>query len=141
MQGRSASTQYYVQLAANGIMEVEVRRTSLAHAHLTLTCCQGFNVAGFKYFDYKRLPEDVERELGAKFADMDEVISTADVVTIHVPLTDKTCAARCSLSTRYHFSVILQTLAMSGHRLINNEAHVSDAGRERAGAACLTRRA
>ncbi len=113
----------------------------MAHAHLTLTCCQGFNVAGFKYFDYKRLPEDVERELGATFADMDEVISTADVVTIHVPLTDKTCAARCSLRHPSPCSRTQQAVAMSRHGLISNEAHVSAAGRGRAGAACLTRRA
>lgn len=55
---------------------------------------QGFNVGGIKYFDYKRLPEDVERELGATFSDMDDVVSTADIVTIHVPLSDKTYVAR-----------------------------------------------
>ena len=53
---------------------------------------QGFDLGGIKYFDYKRLPEDVERALGAKFAGLDEVISTADIVTVHVPLSDKTCA-------------------------------------------------
>ena len=53
---------------------------------------QGFDLAGIKYFDYKRLPEDMERELGAQFAELDEVISTANIVTVHVPLSDKTCA-------------------------------------------------
>ena len=50
-------------------------------------------MGGIKYFDYKRLPEDMERELGAQFAELDEVISTADIVTVHVPLSDKTCAS------------------------------------------------
>lgn len=53
---------------------------------------QGFNMGKVKYTDYKRLPEDVERELGATYADLDEVV-TADIVTLHVPLSDKTCAA------------------------------------------------
>lgn len=53
---------------------------------------QGFDLGGIKYFDYKRLPEDMERNLGAQFAELDEVISTADIVTVHVPLSDKTCA-------------------------------------------------
>lgn len=52
---------------------------------------QSFDLGGIKYFDYKRLPEDVERDLGARFAELDEVISTADIVTVHVPLSDKTC--------------------------------------------------
>ena len=54
---------------------------------------QGFDLGGIKYFDYKRLPEDMERDLGAQFAELDEVISTANIVTVHVPLSDKTCAS------------------------------------------------
>ena len=53
---------------------------------------QGFDLGGIKYFDYKRLPEEMERDLGAQFAELDEVISTANIVTVHVPLSDKTCA-------------------------------------------------
>ena len=53
---------------------------------------QGFDLGGIKYCDYKRLPEEMERDLGGEFAELDEVISTADIVTVHVPLSDKTCA-------------------------------------------------
>lgn len=43
------------------------------------------------YCDYKRLSEDTEHDLGATFAELDEVVSSADIVTVHVPLSDKTC--------------------------------------------------
>ncbi|KAK9826143.1 hypothetical protein WJX81_008585 [Elliptochloris bilobata] len=61
-----------------------------AIGRLVMQRLKGFDVGGMKYFDYKRLPEDAERDLGVTFADLDEVIATADVVTVHVPLSDKT---------------------------------------------------
>ena len=81
---------------------------------------QGFNLGGIKYCDYKRLPEDVERDLGASFAELDEVISGADIVTVHVPLSDKTCATlmrtvtQLALLNELTMPCILQTLSATG---------------------------
>jgi glyoxylate reductase len=38
------------------------------------------------YTDAIRAPEGVENELGARYADMDTLLSTADFVSVHVPL-------------------------------------------------------
>lgn len=53
----------------------------------------GSTVAGFAkafgmtvlYHDLYRLPEDKEKELGVTYVDFDELVATADVVTIHAP--------------------------------------------------------
>lgn len=42
------------------------------------------------YHDLARAPEDVERELGARFVDLDELLRESDVVSLHVNLTDIT---------------------------------------------------
>ncbi len=42
------------------------------------------------YFDYKHLDESKEKELCCSFAEFDELIKKCDVVTINLPLTDKT---------------------------------------------------
>lgn len=43
------------------------------------------------YFNRKRLPEAVERMLAARFvADLDSLVSEADVLTLHCPMTDET---------------------------------------------------
>ena len=43
-----------------------------------------------RYFDVLRLSEDQEDALGVRFALFDEVLRTADVVSLHVPLTPLT---------------------------------------------------
>lgn len=48
----------------------------------------GFNM-DIVYYDIARNPE-IEEELGARFMDLDELLKTADVVSIHVPLTPET---------------------------------------------------
>ncbi|MEB3844567.1 MAG: D-glycerate dehydrogenase [Desulfurococcales archaeon] len=49
---------------------------------------------GFKmkilYYDPKRLPEEVEKELNATYVDLDTLFSQSDIVTIHTPLTKDT---------------------------------------------------
>ncbi|HRY53493.1 MAG TPA: 2-hydroxyacid dehydrogenase [Spirochaetia bacterium] len=42
------------------------------------------------YFDARRLPEETERELGLKYLGLDEVLSTADIISLHLPLLDST---------------------------------------------------
>ena len=42
------------------------------------------------YHDIAALPEEVERELGAERVGLEELLRTADIVTLHVPLTPET---------------------------------------------------
>jgi glyoxylate reductase len=42
------------------------------------------------YTKRKRLPEDEENELDLEFCALDDLLGEADIVTIHVPLTDET---------------------------------------------------
>ena len=53
-------------------------------------CLQPFDCAEVLYFDYKQLGEDREKELGCKFAEMDDLIKKCDAITVNLPLTDKT---------------------------------------------------
>lgn len=40
--------------------------------------------------DYNRLPEETEKDMNCKFTEFDDLIEKADVLSIHVPLSDKT---------------------------------------------------
>ena len=51
---------------------------------------QPFGCKEVLYFDYKHLDEDREKELNCKFAEMDDLIKKCDVITVNLPLTDKT---------------------------------------------------
>lgn len=42
------------------------------------------------YFDVNRLPEEQEKELGAVFMPLQELVQTADIITVHVPLFSST---------------------------------------------------
>jgi phosphoglycerate dehydrogenase-like enzyme len=42
------------------------------------------------YFDPMRLPAEREKALGVRYLPLDEVLKTADAVTLHVPLSDAT---------------------------------------------------
>lgn len=64
---------------------------SLSAIELNPLCClQPFDCAEVLYFDYKHLDENKEKELGCKFAEMDDLIKKCDVITVNLPLTDKT---------------------------------------------------
>ena len=56
---------------------------------------QPFDLKELLYFDYKHLDEKKEKELGAQFAEMDDLIKKCDVITINLPLTDKTKYGFC----------------------------------------------
>jgi glyoxylate reductase len=43
------------------------------------------------YYQRHRLPEELERELGAQYVDLETLLRESDFVTIHVPLTRETC--------------------------------------------------
>lgn len=42
------------------------------------------------YYDVRRCPKDVEKELDAKCVDLETLLKTADIVSIHVPLVPST---------------------------------------------------
>ncbi len=42
------------------------------------------------YYDIVRAPPEVEKELGAKFVDLETLLKESDVVTVHTPLTKET---------------------------------------------------
>ena len=46
--------------------------------------------AQVRYFDVRRLPADEERALGVRFAELDELLADADIVSLHVPLLPST---------------------------------------------------
>ena len=50
---------------------------------------KGFNMK-ILYYDIRRLPEDLEKKLGAKYVDLDTLLQNSDIVTLHVPLTKGT---------------------------------------------------
>ena len=66
---------------------------------------QPFDLKELLYFDYKHLDDKKEEELGAHFAEFDELIQKCDVITVNLPLTDKTkwvtaCSClHCTLTT------------------------------------------
>jgi phosphoglycerate dehydrogenase-like enzyme len=43
-----------------------------------------------RYFDVRRLPPDEEQALGIRYVGLDELLGTADVVSLHVPLSAST---------------------------------------------------
>jgi len=57
---------------------------------------QGFDM-DVRYYDVLRLTEDQEDALGVRFALLNELLRTSDIVTLHVPLNDVT---RKIISTR-----------------------------------------
>lgn len=46
--------------------------------------------AKVQYFDMFRLNEEKEKEFNMKYVEMDELLRTSDVVSLHIPLTDET---------------------------------------------------
>ena len=42
------------------------------------------------YFDQRTAPQELERELGAEYADLDDLLAEADFVSLHIPHTPQT---------------------------------------------------
>jgi len=51
---------------------------------------RAFEVAEIRYYDVGRRRPEVERELGAVFCPFHDLLRRADIVTLHVPLTEET---------------------------------------------------
>ena len=56
---------------------------------------QPFDLKELLYFDYKHMEEKKEKEVGAQFAEMEDLIKKCDVITVNLPLTDKTKYGFC----------------------------------------------
>ncbi|MCE4625415.1 MAG: NAD(P)-binding domain-containing protein [Desulfurococcales archaeon] len=50
---------------------------------------KGFNMR-IIYYDKRRLPKELEEELGAEYVDLETLLREADIVTLHTPLTKET---------------------------------------------------
>ena len=50
---------------------------------------KGFDVR-ILYYDVRPLPEEMEKELEAKYVDLDTLLKESDIVSVHVPLTPQT---------------------------------------------------
>jgi phosphoglycerate dehydrogenase-like enzyme len=46
--------------------------------------------ASVSYYDLRRIPEELESNLGVAFKPLDELLESCDVISLHVPLTDRT---------------------------------------------------
>eukprot|EP00891_Asterochloris_glomerata_P002127 jgi/Astpho2/2127/Aster-00603 len=89
-----ASGGWDVGAAAQKAYDLENKVVGIAGAgrigQLTMERLKGFGLKELRYFDYKHLPEEKEKELNAKFAELDDLIHNADVISVSLPLTDKT---------------------------------------------------
>lgn len=52
--------------------------------------------AEVQYYDAFRLPPEEEVKLGVKYVEMDELLKTSDIISLHVPLTDDTRHLICT---------------------------------------------
>ncbi|MEM0360893.1 MAG: glyoxylate reductase [Sulfolobales archaeon] len=50
---------------------------------------KGFNMR-ILYYDVVRYPENVQKELGVEYRELDELLMESDIITIHAPLTKET---------------------------------------------------
>ncbi|MEM1680882.1 MAG: glyoxylate reductase [Sulfolobales archaeon] len=50
---------------------------------------KGFNMRVL-YYDVVRYPENVQKELGVEYRELDELLMESDIITIHAPLTKET---------------------------------------------------
>ena len=68
-------------------------------------------LANVVYFDVHKASDEVEKELDAKRVDLNELLSTSDIVTLHTPLTESSRGLinSASLSSMKHNAVLINT--------------------------------
>jgi len=81
---------------------------------------QGFDVRVL-YYRRHRLPPDQERALGASYATLEDLLRQADIVSLHVPLTDQTrrLIGRKELGLMKKSAILINT---SRGRVVDEEA-------------------
>jgi phosphoglycerate dehydrogenase-like enzyme len=64
-----------------------------------------------RYFDVRRLPPDEEHALGIRYLPLDELLGTADVISLHVPLsaTTRTLISRERLGAMKRGAILINT--------------------------------
>lgn len=50
----------------------------------------GLDVGKVMYYDIRRIPEELEKELGVEYLELDDVVRQADILSLHLPLSDAT---------------------------------------------------
>ncbi len=80
-------------IAAKGIFDLQGKTLGIvglgAIGQATARRARAFGVH-ICYYDKRQRPAEVEKELGAVFASLDDLLGQSDIVTLHLPLTPET---------------------------------------------------
>ena len=88
------------------------------------------------YHDKRRLPPEREAELGIRFAELDDLLSSSDIITLHVPLTPETRGMiSADAISRMKPNAVLVNVARG--EVVDEEALADALSNERLGGAAL----